>query len=97
MRFEVVNVTDHVDRNEMRPGKLYVEHGALVPILASFLCPCGRSECHPLRLPISPAHVTHPCWQLSIADGVPSITPSVRRNGACNVHFFLTNGQIQMC
>lgn len=70
----------------------------------SFNCPCGNSDCTYLCLRINGAPPTHgftgrdPEWTATGTDiNDVTLSPSVLRRHGCKSHFFVRNGQIEMC
>ena len=57
---------------------------------AAFLCPCGCGSL--IQLPLTPD--ARPRWLLSIADGNPTLKPSVWRTVGCKSHFFIRGGHV---
>lgn len=61
--------------------------------LAVMKCPCGCGGI--VNLPMSAN--ARPCWQISIQNGKPTLSPSIHRTTSCRSHFFLIAGRVIWC
>jgi len=65
--------------------------GSGVPWSAALICPCGCGKV--IQLSLLPDD--SPSWTVSFdRDGLPTLSPSVRRTNGCRSHFFLRHGAI---
>lgn len=62
----------------------------------AYICPCGTCNA-PILLPISTKHDPGTAWGFSVANDLPTLTPSVWSHGQCDSHYFMKDGQIQWC
>jgi hypothetical protein len=90
----VRTVSDHPERQKMKPGILYVVGGNGFTKWAYFLCPAKLDEV--IQLSLQPNR--RPRWQVATDFwGRPTITPSVRQLAGSYAHFWVRTGKIDWC
>jgi hypothetical protein len=89
--FEAVRV-EELDRDSLRPTRIYIEHRGGKDRWVHLLCPCGCKDLISLNLMTS----HRPFWALTWhGDGTVSVMPSVDKNSGCRSHFFVTKGRVR--
>lgn len=66
------------------------------PTFVGFDCPCGCGSPYVLQIR-GMVQGDDRGWRFSVDDGVPTLTPSIRRVGSCAAHFFLRRGKVEFC
>ena len=95
-RFDRVLLIEDLDLLERKdPGVLYIDGRGKEPLFVAFICPCGCEL--PCTLPTRQTGAAHPVWQVVYKDGKITIDPSIRRQGACNAHFWIKENKVEWC
>lgn len=73
-------------------GEMVVVLKDAVPVMVSFVCPCGCGNLCPTHLRYTgyPRVNGFPRWDYT--PGQVTLSPSIRWTGACKAHFNITNG-----
>lgn len=76
--------------DEINEGELYIstEYNT-----CTHLCPCGCKE----RIPIPINNPNIESWDLSIGDGLVTISPSLQNRFKCKSHYFIRENKIVWC